>query len=154
MASCRVVRGSGAAPSRAAFSGAGVEEGEEDGALVRGGEAALVEELEDAVGEGEGGVGVGVEEQCGSLAVGPRKCQALEAVVRGAVGTGSGDDVDVDSAVRLRSFAFLESKRTLYPDALPRRVLQDGFEFEGRRVPLVGPQGIFRPAVCRLPLTI
>lgn len=74
--------------------------------------------------------------------------------MRAAVGTGSGDDVDVDGAVRLRSFAFLEGKRTLYPDALPRRVLQDGFEFEGRRVPLVGPQGIFRPALCRLPLTI
>src|SRR5437867_8310210 len=40
-----------------------VEEGEEDGVLVGGGEAALVEELEDALGEGEGGVGVVVEEE-------------------------------------------------------------------------------------------
>src|SRR5205823_6263992 len=44
-----------------------VEEGEEDGVLIGGGEAALVEELEDALGEGEGGVGVGVEEQRGIL---------------------------------------------------------------------------------------
>src|SRR5207247_2159714 len=36
-----------------------VEEGEEDGVLVGGGEAALVEEFEDALGEGEGGVGGG-----------------------------------------------------------------------------------------------
>ena len=42
-----------------------VEEGEKDGVLVRGGEAALVEEPEDALGEGEGGVGVG--EQRGIL---------------------------------------------------------------------------------------
>ena len=40
-----------------------VEEGEKDGVLVRGGEAALVEEFEDALGEGEGSVGVGVEDQ-------------------------------------------------------------------------------------------
>ena len=44
-----------------------VEEGEEDGVLVGGGEAALVEELEDALGEGEGCVGIGVEGQCGIL---------------------------------------------------------------------------------------
>src|SRR5947208_2995758 len=44
-----------------------VEEGEKDGVLVRRGEAALVEELEDALGEGEGGVGIGVEEQGGIL---------------------------------------------------------------------------------------
>src|SRR3989449_1860483 len=43
-----------------------VEEGEKDGVLVGGGEAALVEELEDALGEGEGGVRVGVEEQRGN----------------------------------------------------------------------------------------
>src|SRR5439155_23785491 len=42
-----------------------VEEGEEDGVLVGGGEAALVEELEDTLGEGRGGVGVG--EQRGIL---------------------------------------------------------------------------------------
>jgi putative restriction endonuclease len=33
-------------------------------------------------------------------------------------------------------------------------VLERGFEIDGRRVPLVGPQGIFKPAVCELPLSI
>ena len=34
-----------------------VEEGEKDGVLVGGGEAALVEEIKDALGEGGGGRG-------------------------------------------------------------------------------------------------
>src|SRR5438552_4143452 len=69
-----------------------------------------------------GAWGSGWRSNGASLVAGTRRCQALEAAVRGAVGTGSGDGVDVDGEVRLRSFAFLESKSTLYPDALPRRV--------------------------------
>lgn len=43
----------------------------------------------------------------------------------------------------------------LHGDTLPRSVLSKGFQFEGQRVPLVAPQGIFKPAVCpELPLTI
>ena len=37
---------------------------------------------------------------------------------------------------------------------LPRSVLAQGFEFDGRRVPLLGPQGIFKPAICEMPLSI
>ncbi len=33
-------------------------------------------------------------------------------------------------------------------------MLAQGFLFEGQRVPLLGPQGIFKPRVCRLPLSI
>ena len=33
-------------------------------------------------------------------------------------------------------------------------ILQQGFEFEGVRVPLMGPQGIFKPALLELPLSI
>ena len=40
-------------------------------------------------------------------------------------------------------------------DRLPHSVLHRGFDFAGTRVPLVGPQGIFKPAVVpRVPLTI
>ena len=53
-----------------------VEEGEEDGVLVGGGEAALVEELEDALGEGKGGWGSVSNGE--SLAAGLRRCQGLE----------------------------------------------------------------------------
>src|SRR6185436_20587743 len=35
------------------------------------------------------------------------------------------------------------------------KVLSDGFDFDGRRVPLIGPQGIFKPGVLReMPLSI
>ncbi len=61
---------------------------------------------------------------------------------------------DVDSMVRLRAFRFLEEQAQLHTDTLPWRVLLAGFEYEGRRVPLVSPQGIFTPAVLRLPLSI
>jgi putative restriction endonuclease len=39
-------------------------------------------------------------------------------------------------------------------DLLPRTVLARGFDFEGVRVPLISPQGIFRPRVCDFPLSI
>jgi putative restriction endonuclease len=37
---------------------------------------------------------------------------------------------------------------------LPRDLLLRGLVFEGRRVPLLSPQGIFRPRIAELPLTI
>ena len=62
---------------------------------------------------------------------------------------------DVDRQVRLRAFGFLEAKTRLYGSSLPWRVLSEGFDFDGRRVPLIGPQGIFKPAVLReMPLSI
>jgi putative restriction endonuclease len=39
-------------------------------------------------------------------------------------------------------------------EVLPRSTLEQGFQFDGRRVPLLGPQGIFKPALCELPLSI
>lgn len=64
-------------------------------------------------------------------------------------------EADRDRAVRLRAFDFLEKKTALYGDVLPWRVLSDGFTFEGTRVPLIGPQGIFKPAVLpEMPLSI
>ena len=39
-------------------------------------------------------------------------------------------------------------------DVLPRELLAQGFEFEGQRVPLVGPQGIFKPRLLELPISI
>jgi putative restriction endonuclease len=61
---------------------------------------------------------------------------------------------DLDAAVRLATFEFLGRLATTYLDTIPRQVLAEGFVFEGRRVPLVGPAGIFKPAVCELPLSI
>src|SRR5262249_10772873 len=59
----------------------------------------------------------------------------------------------LDTQVRLRAFAFLEQQQKLYGDTLPRSVLEKGLDFDGTRVPLIGPQGIFKPAVLDLPLS-
>lgn len=62
---------------------------------------------------------------------------------------------DRDRKVRLAAFQFLDEQRGVWGDVLPWRVLHGGFDFEGRRVPLVSQQGIFKPAVLRtVPLSI
>jgi putative restriction endonuclease len=60
----------------------------------------------------------------------------------------------LDLSVRTRAFAFLSEQSRVHPSGVPRAVLAAGFDFNGRRVPLVGPQGIFKPELCRLPLSI
>lgn len=60
-----------------------------------------------------------------------------------------------DQQIRTAAAAFLDRCVALHGAAVPRQVLAEGFEFEGHRVPLVSPQGIFKPAVMpELPLTI
>jgi putative restriction endonuclease len=54
----------------------------------------------------------------------------------------------------MAAFEFLADRRRLFADPQPRAVLSAGFEFEGKRVPLLGPQGIFKPAVMELPLSV
>jgi putative restriction endonuclease len=63
---------------------------------------------------------------------------------------------DRDAVVRLRAFDFLTAQRRRVGEAsIPRAVLERGFDFEGVRVPLIGPQGIFKPAILpEVPLTI
>jgi putative restriction endonuclease len=59
-----------------------------------------------------------------------------------------------DFRVRLAAFEWLKERVEVQGDVLPRRLLEQGFEFEGQRVPMLGPQGIFKPGVCELPLSI
>ncbi len=61
---------------------------------------------------------------------------------------------DKDLRVRLAAFEFLDEQRRLGVDLFDRSVLAQGFTFEGQRVPLLNPQGIFKPRLCRLPLSI
>jgi putative restriction endonuclease len=51
-----------------------------------------------------------------------------------------------DRLIRLEAFDYLRRLEELHGDVLPIEPLRQGFEFEGQRVPLVGPQGIFKPA--------
>jgi putative restriction endonuclease len=60
-----------------------------------------------------------------------------------------------DRLVRLAAFQFLEEQSRIWGDVLPWRVLSEGLTFDGRRVPLVSQQGIFKPAVLAdVPLSI
>jgi putative restriction endonuclease len=59
-----------------------------------------------------------------------------------------------DLALRLAAFRFLDDKVRTFGEVLPRQLLADGFVFEGTRVPLLSPQGIFKPAVAEMPLSI
>ena len=64
---------------------------------------------------------------------------------------------DRDASIRLAAFRFLEEQVRLAPEdgALPRDILARGFIYEGERVPLMGPQGIFKPRALReAPLSI
>ena len=62
---------------------------------------------------------------------------------------------DLDSRVRAAAFEFLAEQTRLHGEVLARETLSRGFDFNGTRVPLVGPQGIFKPSVLTdVPLTI
>jgi putative restriction endonuclease len=61
---------------------------------------------------------------------------------------------EFDQRVRLAAFQWLRSQMDVHGEVLPRSTLAEGFSFNGRRVPLLGPQGIFKPALCDAPLSI
>ena len=62
---------------------------------------------------------------------------------------------ELDARVRAAAFTYLGEQRLVLGEVLPRDVLSRGFEFEGARIALVGPQGIFKPAILRdAPLSI
>src|SRR4029079_17780317 len=66
--------------------------------------------------------------------------------------TVSGDPID--TLVRRRAFRFVAEQTFLHPNGIPWSVLSTGFQFERGRVPLLSQQGIFKPAVCRIPLSL
>lgn len=62
--------------------------------------------------------------------------------------------MDTDLSVRVAAFSWLTEKTETLGDVLPRTLIAEGFTFEGNRIPLVGPQGIFKPKILTLPLSI
>lgn len=60
----------------------------------------------------------------------------------------------MDFQIRTAAFKWLEEQALLHGDLLPRAVLEQGFTFNGQRVTLVGPQGIWKPRMLELPLSI
>ena len=63
-------------------------------------------------------------------------------------------DRDHDTRVRNVAFDWLTRQVSIHDDVLPRATLAQGFDFDGRRVPVIGPQGIFKPRLMQVPLSI
>jgi putative restriction endonuclease len=63
-------------------------------------------------------------------------------------------NAELDRRVRLAAFAFLEDLEGRVGEVMPRDALVAGFTFEGRRVSLMSPQGIFTPAILEVPLSL
>ena len=55
----------------------------------------------------------------------------------------------------MAAFEWLGEQTSRYGDVLPRTLLAEGFRIDGVRVPLLGPQGIFKPQVMSdVPLSV
>lgn len=59
-----------------------------------------------------------------------------------------------DAIIRQAAFSWLGRQTDQVGPVLSRDLLERGFEYEGIRIRLVGPQGIFKPQVMQLPLSI
>jgi putative restriction endonuclease len=62
--------------------------------------------------------------------------------------------MDIDLQVRLAAFSWLSEQVNSIGDVLPRQLLEKGFEFQNLRIPLIAPQGIFKPQILDLPISI
>jgi putative restriction endonuclease len=60
----------------------------------------------------------------------------------------------VDGPIRQAAFDWLTDRRETNGESLTRMSLESEFLIAGIRVPLVGPQGIWKPAQCELPLSV
>ena len=63
-------------------------------------------------------------------------------------------DRNHDQRARAAAFDWLAKQVSLHGDVLPRAILVQGFELDQQRVPVIGPQGIFKPALMQLPISI
>jgi putative restriction endonuclease len=60
----------------------------------------------------------------------------------------------LDDQIRLAAFNWLQQQTDINGDVLTRELLAQGFVFENERIPLVSPQGIFKPRLMDYPLSI
>jgi len=59
-----------------------------------------------------------------------------------------------DSEVRIAVFDWLSEITSIHGDVLPRNILSNGFYFNNERITLIGPQGIWKPKLLDLPISI
>lgn len=61
----------------------------------------------------------------------------------------------MEDIIGLAAFKWLNEQMHIHGDVLPRRLLEQGFDFNGQRITLVGPQGIWKPKVFeQIPISI
>ncbi len=61
----------------------------------------------------------------------------------------------VEEQIRISAFKWIEEQVQIYGEVLPRTLLEKGFTFNGHRITLIGPQGIWKPKVFeRIPISI
>lgn len=61
----------------------------------------------------------------------------------------------MEEQIRLAAFEWLKKQTVLYGDILPRTILEKGFEYNGARITLIGPQGIWKPrSFEKIPISI
>ncbi|MDE0190880.1 MAG: HNH endonuclease [Gammaproteobacteria bacterium] len=63
-------------------------------------------------------------------------------------------DQALDTRVRTAAFEWLSELVMRHGEVLPRRDLEGGFELGTQLVRLIGPQGIFKPALMQVPISI
>ena len=59
-----------------------------------------------------------------------------------------------DASVRGAAFDWLDRQVSAHGEIVPLAILVEGFELDQRRIPLICSQGIFKPAVMQVPLSI
>jgi putative restriction endonuclease len=60
----------------------------------------------------------------------------------------------LDEQIRLAAFDWLRDQTQIHDQVLSIDLLRQGFVFDNERIPLLAPQGIFKPRLMELPLTI
>jgi len=61
----------------------------------------------------------------------------------------------MEEQIRLAAFKWLEEQVLIHGDVLPRKLLEQGFIYNGQRVTVIGPQGIWKPRVFeQIPLSL
>ena len=63
-------------------------------------------------------------------------------------------DLEHERSVRAAAFAWLGSRVSGEDGVVDRGVLLEGFRYQGARVPMISQQGIFKPRILGLPLSI
>lgn len=54
----------------------------------------------------------------------------------------------MDEQIRTAAFLWVEKQVNLYGGFIPRQLLDQGFQFQGKRITLIGSLGIWEDLIC------